>query len=58
MLKLSNESFLKVSHLLKNKARALEKYLYEYYFQDGNSENVVEELKKYIKNDVGFGKAL
>ncbi len=58
MLKLSNESFLKVSHLLKNEVRDLEKYLYEYYFQDGNSENVVKELKKYQNDDGGFGKAL
>lgn len=58
VLKLSNDSFLKVSHLLKNKARNLERYLYEYYFQDGNSKDVVEELKKYQNDDGGFGKAL
>lgn len=58
VLNLSNESFLKVSHSLKNNARDLEKYLYEYYFQHGNSENLVDELKKYQNDDGGFGKAL
>ncbi len=57
MLKLSNKSFLEVSRLLIDKARNLEKYLYEYYFLDGNSENIVKELKKY-QNDDGFGKGL
>ena len=58
MLKLSNKSFFKVSYLLKNNARDLEKYLYEYYFEHGKSEDVVEELKKYQNDDGGFGKAL
>jgi len=58
VLKLSNKCFLKVGYLLKNNARDLEKYLYDYYFQDGSCENVVKELKKYQNDDGGFGKAL
>ncbi|WP_313340736.1 hypothetical protein [Sedimentibacter sp.] len=58
MLKLSNECFNKVSYLLKNEARDLEKYLYEYHFQGGSSKNIIKELKKYQNDDGGFGKAL
>lgn len=58
MLKLSKESFLKVSYLLKNNARDLEKCLFEYYFENGSCENVIVELKKYQNIDGGFGKAL
>lgn len=58
MLKLSNEAFLKVSNLIKNDARDLEKCLYEYYFEEGNSEKVAQELKKYQNADGGFGRSL
>ncbi len=39
MLKLSNKSFLSISRLLKDKARNLDKYLFEYNFQKGSSKN-------------------
>jgi len=58
MLKLSNKTFLAVSRSLKDNARKLEKYLYEYYFEQGSSEKVAEELKKYQNDDGGFGHAL
>lgn len=58
MLKLSKESFLKVSYLLKNNTRDLEKCLFEYYFENGSCKNVIVELKKYQNIDGGFGKAL
>lgn len=58
MLKLSNKTFLKVSHLLKDKARSLEKYLFEYYFQNRGRKKIIEELKKYQNEDGGFGNAL
>ncbi|MFL0268100.1 hypothetical protein [Candidatus Clostridium radicumherbarum] len=58
MLKLSRKSFLKVSYLLKNDARDIERCLYENYFENGRSENVVDALKKFQNTDGGFGKAL
>lgn len=58
MLKLSNEIFVQVSFSIKEFSRDLEKYLYEYYFEEGTSENIVKELKRYQNEDGGFGNAL
>lgn len=58
MLKLSNETFVNLGHSLKEYARELERYLFEYYFEEGSSENVVEELKSFQNDDGGFGKAI
>lgn len=58
MLKLSYKCFLKVSNSLKTRARDLEKYLFDYYFQGGSSEKVIEQLKNYQNSDGGFGNGL
>ena len=58
MLKLSNETFVNLGHSLKESARELERYLFEYYFEEGSSENVVKELKGFQNDDGGFGNAL
>lgn len=58
MLKLSNEIFVQVSFSIKEFSRDLEKELYEYYFEEGTSENIVKELKRYQNDDGGFGNAI
>ena len=58
MLKLSKKSFKLVQQYMENNARALEKSLFNYYFNDDNSEGVIEELQKYQNDDGGFGNAL
>ena len=43
---------------LKTQARALERSLFEYHFEDGTVDAVVFELGKFQNNDGGFGNAL
>ncbi|MCG3086861.1 hypothetical protein [Sporosarcina cyprini] len=43
---------------LKEQARPLERALYEYEFENGSAEKVMEELKKYQNKDGGFGNGL
>lgn len=43
---------------LKTKARPLEKALYEFEFENGSRERVLEELKLYQNEDGGFGNGL
>lgn len=58
MLKLSKVTFLNIGKLLKESARDLDKSFYEYYFEEGSSENVVKVLSRYQNDDGGFGNAL
>lgn len=58
MQKLTKETFNTVSQFLKENARELEKYLFEYYFYGGSSSNIIAELKKYQNDDGGFGHGL
>lgn len=48
----------KVKEWIKNNARPLEKRLYDYYFEDGSKERVIEALKAYQNKDGGFGHGL
>ena len=47
-----------VERNIKAIGRELEKARYDYFFSDGKSENIVDELKKYQNEDGGFGNAL
>lgn len=58
MTKLSRKQFNLARTFLKNKARGLECALYEYEFENGSTEAVVNEVKVYQNKDGGFGHAL
>lgn len=48
----------KIIKFFKNEARGLEKSIFNYYFQNGNEEEVIQELRKYQNPDGGFGHGL
>lgn len=58
MEKLSTEQYLQATEFLKSKARPLEKALFEFEFENGSRERVLEELKAYQNEDGGFGNGL
>lgn len=58
MLILSKQNFKKAEGFIKEKGRALEKALFNYYFVNGTAEEVLSELSKYQNEDGGFGNAL
>lgn len=58
MKMLSKESFEKAGQFIKEHGRALEKQIYENHFYNGNSKEILNELKKYQNDDGGFGNGL
>lgn len=58
MEKLSTEQYLQAKKFLKTKARPLEKALFEFEFEEGSREHVLEELKVFQNEDGGFGNGL
>lgn len=58
MEKLSTKQYLQATDFLKSKARPLEKALFEFEFENGSREQVLEELKIYQNEDGGFGNGL
>ncbi|MDN4606437.1 hypothetical protein [Sporosarcina highlanderae] len=58
MEQLLNDHYQHAVTFLKTKARPLEKALYEFEFENGSREQVLEELKVYQNEDGGFGKGL
>ncbi|MGM0500696.1 MAG: hypothetical protein ACQERL_10905 [Bacillota bacterium] len=58
MLKLSSESFKKISSKLKEKARPLDIAIFNHYFNKGNTKDLILEIEKYQNEDGGFGRAL
>lgn len=57
-MKLTRQNFEKAEVFIKEKARPLEKALFDYYFNSGSTEEVLQELAKYQNPDGGFGHAL
>ncbi len=58
MMKLSKERFKLAEKFIKEKARALERELFAYYFKGGSKQSVLSELAKYQNIDGGFGNSL
>jgi hypothetical protein len=58
MGKLSKYRFEQAKIFLNSKARKLERALFEFEFENGSKENVVDELKAYQNEDGGFGNGL
>lgn len=57
-MKLSKEAFDRARDFIYKNARPLDCSLYDYLFEDGPREDVVEELSKYQNSDGGYGHGL
>lgn len=58
MKQLTKENLNRVKEFLKKRARPLEKALFEYQFESGSFQSVIDELVKFQNKDGGFGNAL
>lgn len=58
MKQLTREAFDRARQFLKTRARPLDWALFEYRFEDGPAEQVIEELARFQNDDGGFGHAL
>lgn len=56
--KLSPVQFEKARSFLKTHARKLERAMFEYEFESGSSDAVLDAIKEYQNEDGGFGKAI
>lgn len=54
-MKLSTDSFNRAVRFIRENARPLDQKLFEFLFEDGPKETVLEELAKYQNPDGGFG---
>ncbi len=55
MQKLSSEAFQKAKSYILTHARDIEQVLFNYYFDNGDKETVVNTLRSYQNGDGGFG---
>ncbi|AVV58547.1 hypothetical protein C7121_21710 [Paenibacillus glucanolyticus] len=55
---LPNESMDRSKKFIKSKARKLERAIFDYEFESGSLDIVLQELSKYQNEDGGFGNAL
>lgn len=58
MKELSIESMNRSREFIKTRSRKLERSLFEYEFESGSIEHVLQELSKFQNEDGGFGNAL
>lgn len=58
MKKLTKKSFQRAKSFIFSKGRILDQRLFEFHFEHGSKESVIEVLKTYQNEDGGFGKAL
>jgi hypothetical protein len=58
MKQLSRETFARARAFLKTQARSLDRTLFEYRFEGGSVDSVLEALVAYQNDDGGFGHAL
>lgn len=58
MKKLSLESFQKAKTYIYEYGRVIDQRLFDFHFENGSKESVIEVLKTYQNQDSGFGNAL
>lgn len=58
MQRLSQEAYEKARSFLKTEARPLERVVFEYEFEQGTTQHIFEELRKFQNSDGGFGHGL
>lgn len=58
MKKLSAENFERAKIFIQEKARPLEKHLFNFHFESGSAQAVLDALAKHQNEDGGFGHAL
>jgi hypothetical protein len=54
-MKLTSDLFNKAEQAIRKNGRGLDIKVFEYKFQNGSQNSVIEELKKYKNKDGGFG---
>jgi hypothetical protein len=57
-LRLSRENFTKAGEFVHSNARPVDRALFQYHFEDGSIDTVLEELVKFQNDDGGFGNAM
>lgn len=57
-MKLSKDAFARASEFIHENARPLDRSLFDYLFEGGPRESVLDELSKFQNSDGGFGNAL
>jgi hypothetical protein len=57
-LKLTPESYSRACNFVKKNAREIDRAMFEYRFEGGSIDAVLEELAKYQNSDGGFGDAI
>lgn len=55
---LTQEDVSQTKEFIENTARPVENALFDYYFEDGTAEAVLNELAEYQNPDDGFGRGL
>lgn len=55
MKKFSKGQFLRAEKYIKENARPLDEAVFEFFFNDGSKDEVVNQLRKYQNSDGGFG---
>ena len=58
MKKLSKNLFKQLSKYMNTDARPLEKSIFNYYFNNSKSDDILASLKEYQNSDGGFGKGI
>lgn len=58
MKKMTEKNFLKAKDFIFSQGRPLERSLFSFHFENGKSEDVLNELRKFQNSDGGFGNAL
>ena len=55
---LTREGVAQAKEFVRNTARPVDNALFDYYFEDGTTEEVLEEVGEYQNSDGGFGRGL
>jgi hypothetical protein len=55
MPQLTGEAFNSAANFITNRARPLERTLFDFHFGSGSDSDVLVELKKFQNEDGGFG---
>ncbi|NBI05590.1 hypothetical protein [Senegalia massiliensis] len=58
MKKLSENVFNRLNRYMNKESRPLERDIFNYYFNDGDADNVLNSLKQFQNDDGGFGNGI
>ena len=58
MKKLSKETFNEIKSYMNKEARGLEKAIFNYYFNNSDSDDILDMLEEFQNPDGGFGRGI